>query len=95
MRTALPCNALVAALICGCAATPAPTPTPAAADRAAIERQVADTEIAFARTMADRDLAAFGSFLSDEAVFFSGPMPLRGKAAVMQWWNELITLRRA
>ena len=57
-------------------------------DRAALERQVADTEHAFAKTMADRDHAAFGSFLSEETVFFSGPKPLRGKAAVAGYWKR-------
>jgi ketosteroid isomerase-like protein len=49
---------------------------------------VADTERAFAKTMADRDLAAFSSFLSEETVFFSGPTPLRGKEAVTAWWKR-------
>jgi ketosteroid isomerase-like protein len=70
--------------LAGCAAT-APPPAPS---RAALERQVADTERAFAQTMADRDLAAFSRFLSDETVFFSGPTPLRGKAAVMEFWKR-------
>jgi ketosteroid isomerase-like protein len=83
MRTALLCAALCASLL-GCAA-PAPNPP---ADRAAIERQVADTERAFAKTMADRDHAAFATFLSQEAVFFSGPTPLRGKQAVADWWKR-------
>ena len=52
---------------------------PKPVDRAVLERQVADTERAFAKTMADRDLAAFSSLLSEETVFFSGPEPLRGK----------------
>jgi len=33
------------------------------------ERQVADTERAFARTMADRDYASFLSFLASDAIF--------------------------
>jgi ketosteroid isomerase-like protein len=48
--------------------------------------EVVATERAFARTMADRDLNAFSRFLSDEAVFFSGPQPLRGREAVIAWW---------
>jgi len=64
-------------------------------DRAALERQVADTEHAFAKTMADRDHAAFGSFLSEETVFFSGPKPLRGKAAVSDWWKRFYEKRAA
>ena len=31
--------------------------------------------------MADRDHAAFATFISEEAVFFTGPKPLHGKAA--------------
>lgn len=84
MRTALLCSMLAANLAAGCASAPAPKP----ADRAAIERQVADTERAFAKTMADRDLVGFSSFLSEETVFFSGPEPLRGKAAVTAFWKR-------
>jgi ketosteroid isomerase-like protein len=36
--------------------------------------------------MADRDLEAFTSFLSDETIFFAGPNPMRGKEAVTQAW---------
>lgn len=64
------------------------SPVAAPLDRAALERQVADTERAFARTMADRDHAAFARFLAEEAVFFSGPQPLRGKAAVAAGWKR-------
>jgi ketosteroid isomerase-like protein len=56
--------------------------------RPALERQVAETERAFAKSMADRDAALFGTFLSEEAVFFSAPgaAPLRGKRAVSSHW---------
>jgi ketosteroid isomerase-like protein len=82
MRTAL----LGLASLLLAALTACSTPPPA--DPAALERQVADTERAFAKTMADRDLAAFTRFLSDETVFFSGPAPLRGKAAVTTFWKR-------
>ena len=49
-------------------------------------REVWEREVAFARTMADRDLDAFASFLSDEAVFFAGARPLRGRAAILEAW---------
>ena len=62
-----------------------------AADRAALEAEVAATETAFAKTMSDRDLAAFSSFVSDEAVFFTGPQPLRGKSAVVAYWQRWYT----
>ena len=48
--------------------------------------QVQVTERAFAKTMADRDFAAFQTYLSTEAIFFTGPEPLRGKQQVTQWW---------
>lgn len=44
-------------------------------------------EVAFARTMSDRDLAAFLTFVSPEAIFFNGNTPLRGRDAVEQAWS--------
>ena len=43
-------------------------------------------ERAFAKTMADRDHRAFATFVAEDTVFFSGPKPLRGKAAVVDFW---------
>jgi len=43
-------------------------------------------EIAFAKTMADRDFGAFSTFVSSEAIFFNGNEPLRGKDAVNAAW---------
>jgi ketosteroid isomerase-like protein len=57
-------------------------------DRSVLQRQVTETELAFAKTMADRDHAAFARFLADDTVFFSGPTPLRGKSAVVAWWKR-------
>jgi ketosteroid isomerase-like protein len=48
--------------------------------------QVREAEIAFAKTMADRDVRAFETFLADDAVFF-GQTALRGKAAVVNAWK--------
>lgn len=50
------------------------------------EQELRATEIAFARTMADRDHAAFTSFLSEEAVFAGPKGELRGRAAVAAGW---------
>jgi ketosteroid isomerase-like protein len=73
----------VAAFVCAaCAAPVQRVPV------AELQKQVAATERAFAKTMADRDHAAFTSFLADEAVFFSGPTPLHGKHAVAAWWKR-------
>ena len=53
----------------------------------ALKRQVADTERAFARSMAERNHAAFTALLSEQAVFFGGNQVLRGKAAVAAAWK--------
>ncbi|HET9065733.1 MAG TPA: nuclear transport factor 2 family protein [Gemmatimonadales bacterium] len=50
--------------------------------------QVRATEVAFAKTMADRDHAAFTGFVAEEAIFFTGPEPLRGRAAVAAGWKR-------
>lgn len=54
-----------------------------------LRQQVEDTERAFAKTMADRDHDAFMSFLSEEAVFFSGPNATSGKQQVAELWKPL------
>lgn len=53
---------------------------------AVLAEQVRAAETAFAKTMADRDHAAFASFLADETVFFS-PAAVRGKSAVAARWK--------
>jgi len=72
----------------GCATNPIPGQPTGRADLSVAKRQVADTERAFARTMATRDHKAFMSFLSQEAVFFSGEKPLRGAQHVGDWWKR-------
>jgi ketosteroid isomerase-like protein len=47
---------------------------------------VRSREIAFARSMADRDHAAFATFVSEEALFL-GPTVLRGRRAVAEGWR--------
>jgi ketosteroid isomerase-like protein len=56
-------------------------------DARTLAAQVMAAERAFARSMADRDLSAFAACLSEQAVFFSRPSVLRGKAAVIEGWN--------
>lgn len=79
----------VAALVAACAAAPTMT------DRDTLARDVAARERAFAKTMADRDPAAFATFVSEEAVFFSGPTPLRGRNAVSAGWQRFFTAKEA
>lgn len=54
-------------------------------------QQVRERETAFAKTMADRDFVAFGDFISEQAVFFAGNRPLRGRQAVLEAWQQFYT----
>ena len=81
MRAMLLCCFLVTA----CAAAPR---SEQAHDLAQLQQQLADTERAFAKTMADRDFTAFQSFLADETIFFGAKGPMRGKAAVAEKWKR-------
>jgi ketosteroid isomerase-like protein len=65
----------------------------AAADSA--RDQVWAAEVAFARTMADRNAPAFAEFIADEAVFFAGTTALRGKAKVVEGWAGYFTDKEA
>ena len=62
---------------------------------AAIKEQVIATERAFAQSMADRDQAKFSSFVSAEAVFFSGDTPLQGKSKIVATWSKYFNTPRA
>ena len=79
--------ALAASLLAGCAAMVQP-------DLATLQRQVAETERAFARSMAERDHAAFTQHLSEQAVFF-GAKVLNGKAAVAAGWQRFFVAKEA
>ncbi len=63
-----------------------PTNRPSNAELA---QQVRAAEVAFARSMADRDHAAFMMHLADEAVFFGSRDVARGKEAVAAQWKPL------
>jgi ketosteroid isomerase-like protein len=62
-----------------------------AASNAELKEQVRATERAFARTMADRDAAAFATFLSRDSVFLSGGQALRGPAEVTKAWQQFFS----
>ena len=53
----------------------------------ALAEQVRVRETAFANTMAERDIAAFALFVSEEALFL-GPAVLRGRDAVVEGWRR-------
>ncbi len=50
--------------------------------------QVTSTEMAFAKSMADRDFTAFMQLIADDAVFLNGGKPLRGKAEIGAYWRR-------
>jgi ketosteroid isomerase-like protein len=58
-----------------------------AADLGELARQVRAVETAFAKTMADRDWAAFKAHIAAEAVFFGRNSVLRGRNAVADVWK--------
>jgi len=72
----------MAGLLAGCAVTPQ---QPSLDE---LRKQVDKAERAFAKTMADRNFAAFTSFLSEEAIFYAGETPIRGKQAVAADWKR-------
>lgn len=51
--------------------------------------EVESREIAFARTMEERDFEAFFTFISTEAIFFNGNETLRGHDAIAKAWAPL------
>ena len=84
MKTSVLAVLAAAASVYGCAAS---TSMPLAEDaEQEVAQEVANTERAFAKTMANRDHQAFASFIADDAIFFSGPDPLRGKQRVVDSW---------
>ena len=66
-------------------------PSPNLAD---LQRDVRAREQAFAQTMANRDHAAFASFVSQEAVFV-GARPLRGRQQIADGWKRFFEAPRA
>lgn len=58
-----------------------------ALDDESIAGEVMAVEQAFADTMKHRDFDAFRDFLSEEAIFFAGDEPLRGKETVAAAWR--------
>lgn len=84
-RPSLPYSAFAALLLMASFATAAATPAPV--DVAALEQQLREAETAFARSMADRDLESFASFIAEDAIFVNGRAPLRGKQAILAAWS--------
>lgn len=75
-------NVLMLVAICILATNPSRTE-----NSEQLQSEVLKTEIAFAKTMADRDLEAFLTFVAAEAVFFGSDRALRGIEAVKSAWG--------
>jgi ketosteroid isomerase-like protein len=100
-----------ACLIGGCAASPhtrnsgagagtrsqsaALNPETANAETAAAVKQVIAVEQAFAKTMASRDFKAFVTFLSADAIFFSGTSVKHGAAEIAAQWQPYFDGKKA
>lgn len=85
MRTGL--LLVVSALLASCTGVPVRS--------SEIRQQVADTETAFAKTMADRSFSSFQTFLSEETIFFGSKGPIRGKQAVADKWKQFFVEENA
>jgi len=59
------------------------------------ETEVRAAETAFAKTMADRDIKAFETFLADDAVFFGRARVTRGKQLTVEAWEDLFSAPNA
>jgi ketosteroid isomerase-like protein len=75
-------------LLAACASAPGTSTRIDLATAAQLEKEVAATERAFAKTMADRDHAAFARFIAEDASFRSPKGPLIGKAAIVADWKR-------
>ena len=64
-------------------------------DLEALKHEVIETERAFARSMAERDHAAFTRHLSEQAVFFAPPKVLHGRAEVAEAWKRFFDAKDA
>jgi uncharacterized protein (TIGR02246 family) len=80
MKTSVLCaGAVLAGVVSG-------APARAGEPLEALAAKVRAREVAFAKTMADRDLGAFATFVAEDAVFLGGGV-LRGRVAVADGWK--------
>ena len=87
-------STMVLAIVAAAATPFAGQPQPRV-DVAALSVEVRNAERAFARTMADRDHAAFVSFLADEAIFVGPKMTFRGRQNVADGWKRFYEAAQA
>ena len=75
-------------VLAGCA-------TFSSSDKEQLTAQVTAAEVAFAKTMADRNFAGFSDFVSEEAVFSNAGKSVRGRGAIAADWKKFYEGPRA
>jgi ketosteroid isomerase-like protein len=78
---------LLVALVLSVVANPAFSNSQAGATLAELAEQVRATEIAFAKTLADRDVKTFTSMIAPDVIWLADK-PLRGPAEVLTNWQK-------
>jgi ketosteroid isomerase-like protein len=79
----------------GCASVGKQEPARARSPSAAAAEQVRAAELAFAKTMADRDFTGFVSYLSGEAIFFGDSSIKHGPAEISAAWKPFFSSETA
>jgi ketosteroid isomerase-like protein len=70
-------------------------PLAGAADTGTLVEQVRATEIAFARTLADRDSGKFASMIAPDVIWLAGDKTLRGPQEVLANWQKFFDAPQA
>jgi len=78
---------LLVALLLSVVASPAFSNSQAGSTLAELAEQVRATEIAFAKTLADRDVKTFTSMIAPDVIWLADK-PLRGPAEVLMNWQK-------
>ena len=78
---------LLVALVLSVVANPAFSKAQAGSTLAELAEQVRATEIAFAKTLADRDVKTFTSMIAPDVIWLADK-PLRGPAEVLTNWQK-------
>ena len=78
---------LLVALLLSVVASPAFSNSQAGSTLAELAEQVRATEIAFAKTLADRDVKTFTSMIAPDVIWLADK-PLRGPAEVLTNWQK-------
>ncbi len=61
----------------------------------ALQKEVVATETAFAKSMAEHDVVAFMSFVSDEAIFLQRDNALHGRDQIAAVWKPWLEAKQA